>query len=117
MRQKYMVCRNLEKKEIRIVEYAVIDKDLKKVGSEHLRNDHFTLLAEGTYKSESIINSISQGNAALLGMFRTHNIFPISAHANEIADTIRKLCSLPEDGTIELLFDDRELLSANQSAE
>jgi hypothetical protein len=111
MRQKYLISRNLKRKELRISEYAVIDKDLKKVTSENLSNDSFSLVGEETYKSEAILDSIARGNADLIGTLRTHNIYPISTYALKIADTIIELYALSEDFTMELFFDDRDLIS------
>lgn len=117
MRQKYLISRNLKRAELRIMEYAVIDKDLKKVASEYLQKDNFSLIGEETYKSDTIINSISLGNAALVGTLRTHNIFPIGQYAWIIAKTIKGLYDHPEDGTVELNFDDIELISVEQEVE
>lgn len=111
MRQKYLISRDFKKKELKIVEYAVLDKDLKKVISENLRRDHFSLLCEETYKSETIISSISRGHAALVDTLRTHNIFPISPYATKIAETIRELYNRSEDGAVELFFDDIDLIA------
>jgi hypothetical protein len=111
MRQKFLISRNLERKELRIMEFAVIEKDLKKVTSENLRKDNFSLVGEETYKSDLIVDSIARGNADLIGTLRTHNIFPISIYASKIADKIRELYTLSEDSTTELFFDDRDLLS------
>ena len=110
MRQKYVISRNLKRNELKIMEYAILHKDLKKVASENLRKDNFSLIGQETYKSDSIINSISLGNAALVGTLRTHNIFPISQYALKIAETIKGLYKLPEDSTVELFFDDIDLI-------
>ena len=117
MRQKYLISRNLERKEFKIMEYAVLDKDLKKVVSKNLRKDNFSLIGQETYKSDDIINSISLGNAALVGTLRTHNIFPISPYAIKIAETIKRLYNLPEDSTVELFFDDIDLIPVEKEVE
>lgn len=112
MRQKFLITRNRKRKELKIREFAVIDKDLKKVTSDQLRKDHFSLVGEETYTSESIKNSLDRGNADLIGTLRTRNIFPISAYAGEIADTIRELYTRSDATTMELFFDDRDLISS-----
>ena len=99
------------------MEYAVVEKDLKKVISENLRKDNFSLVGEETYQSEAILDSISRGNADLIGTLRTHNIFPISTYASKIADRITELYTLSEDFTTELFFDDRDLISAPKEAD
>jgi hypothetical protein len=117
MRQKYLISRNFKRKELKITEYAVLDKDLKKVVSENLRKDNFSLIGQETYKSDVIINSISLGSAALVETLRTHNIFPISPYALKIAETIKELYTLSEDNTAELFFDDIDLIPAEQEVE
>ncbi len=117
MRQKFLISRNLERKELRIMEYAVIDKDLKKVSSDNLRKDNFSLVGEETYKSEAILDSIARGGTDLVETLRTHNIFPISTYAFKIAEKIRERYTLSEDFTTELFFDDRDLISVEQDVD
>lgn len=114
MRQKYLISRNIKRKQLRILEYAVIDKDLRKVASEYLHRDNFALVGEETYESEKIIKAISRGDTALVKGIRTHNIFPISPYACVIAETIKELYTLAEDTSLELFFDDMDLLSVEQ---
>ena len=117
MRQKFLISRNLKKEELKIMEYAVIEKDLKKVKSPNLRRDNFSLVGEETYKSKAIIDSIARGDADLIGTLRTHNIFPISTYASIIAEKIREIYTLSEDLSTELFFDDRDLISAEQNVD
>ena len=111
MRQKYMIFRDRSKKELNIKEYAIIDKDLKKAASPMLNRGSFTLLCEETYESEIVMNSISKGMNALLSILRTHNIFPIEPNATKIAESVMALYDSSEDGSVELVFDDLDLLS------
>ena len=117
MRQQFLISRNLEREELKIMEYAVIDKDLKKVTSPNLRKDNFSLVGEETYKSKAIIDSIARGNTDLIGTLRTHNIYPISSYASEIAEKIREIYALSENLTTELFFDDRDLIAAEQNVD
>jgi hypothetical protein len=117
MRQKFLISRNLKRKEFRILEYAVIDKDLKQVESQKLRKDNFLLIGEETYRSEAILDSIARGNTDLVETLRTHNIFPISTYASKIAEKIRELYAQSEDFTTELYFDDRDLISVEQDVD
>lgn len=110
MRQKYVISRNDTKRTLKIKEYAVIDKDLKKVASQILKKDHFTFLSEEIYEKEFIINSINSGIGALVAILRTHNIFPIEPYITEIAESVMNLYESSEDGTVELFFDDLDLL-------
>ncbi len=111
MRQKYMIFRDHSKKKLNIKEYAIIDKDLKKAASPMLNRGSFTLLCEENYESEIVISSISKGMNALLSILRTHNIFPIEPNATKIAESVMALYDSSEDGSVELVFDDLDLLS------
>jgi len=117
MRQKFLISKNLKRKELKITEYAVLNKDLKKVASDNLNKDNFALVGEETYASDAIIESISSGNAVLVETLRTHNIFPIGPYALKIAETIRALYDVAENSTMELFFDDMDLISEEQHVE
>ena len=111
MRQKYCITKDVGRKTLSIREYAVVDKDLKKVPSSMLRKDNFSFLCEETYASEAIIKSIAQGAAVLIATLRTRNIFPISPYAGKIAESVIRLYQSAEDGFAELLFDDVDMVS------
>ena len=111
MRQKYVISRDGLKNKLKIREYAVINKNMKKVASSMLQNESFSFLCEETYESEMIVSSISKGMNALIGILRTHNIFPIEPYANKIAESVMALYNSSEDGSVELFFDDVDLLS------
>ena len=117
MRQKYSISRNLRREELKIMEYAVTDKDLKKVTEQNLHKDNFLLVGEETYKSKAIIDSIARGNADLIVTLRTHNIFPIGTYASKIAERIREIYTLSEDLTTELFFDDHDLIIVEQDVD
>ena len=112
MRQKYVISRNGDKDKLKIMEYAIIDKNLNKVASSMLRKGSFSFLCEETYESEIIVSFISKGMNALVGILRTHNIFPIKANAIKIAESVMALYNSSEDGSVELFFDDLDFLEA-----
>ena len=112
MRQKYVISRDDAKNKLKIREYAIIDKNLKKVTSSMLQKESFSFLCEETYESEIIMSSISKGMSALIGILRTHNIFPIEPYAIQIAESVTALYNSSEDGSVELFFDDVDLVSA-----
>ena len=112
MRQKYVISRDGAKDRLKIREYAVIDKDMKKVASPLLKKGSFSFLCEETYESEMIESSISKGTNALIAILRTHNIFPIEPYVNKIAESVMALYNSSEDGSVELFFDDADLISA-----
>jgi predicted RecB family nuclease len=111
MRQKYVISRDAVKNKLKIREYAIIDKNMKKVASSMLQNESFSFLCEETYESEMIMSSISKGVNALVAILRTHNIFPIEPYSTKIAESVMGLYNSCEDGSVELFFDDMDLVS------
>ncbi|RZB35666.1 MAG: hypothetical protein SRB2_02963 [Desulfobacteraceae bacterium Eth-SRB2] len=110
MRQKYVISRDGAKNKLKISEYAIIDKDLKKAASSMLQKGDFSFLCEETYESEIIVSSISKGMNALVEILRTHNIFPIEPYSTKIAESVMALYNSSEDGSVELFFDDVDLV-------
>lgn len=113
MRQKYVISRNDDKNKLRISEYAITDKNLNKVASSMLQKGDFSLLCEETYESEIVVSSISKGMNALVSILRTQNIFPIEPYITEIAGSVMALYDSSEDGSVELFFDDVDLVSVD----
>jgi hypothetical protein len=111
MRQKYVLSKNGEKKELKISEYAVIDKNQNKVDSSKLQKENFSFLCEETYEDVTIVSSISEGMETLISILRTDNIFPIEPYVNKIAESVMALYASSEEETAELFFDDADLLS------
>jgi hypothetical protein len=111
MRQKYVISRDGDKNNLKIREYAIIDKNLKKVASSMLQKGSFSFLCEETYENEMIVSSISKGMNALVAILRTHNIFPIEPYATQIAESVMALYNSSEDDSVELFFDDIDLMS------
>lgn len=112
MRQKYVISRDGSKHKLKIREYAVIDKNLKNVASAMLQKGNFSFLCEETYESEIVVSSIAKGMSALVATLRTHNIFPIEPYAAKIAESVMVLYQSSKDGSMELFFDDVDLVSA-----
>ncbi len=111
MRQKYVISRDVAKNKLKIREYEIIDKNMKKVASSILHKGSFSFLCEETYESEIIVSSISKGMNALVAILRTHNIFPIEPYATKIAESVMALYNSSKDGSVELFFDDVDLMS------
>ena len=110
MRQKYVLSQNGVKNELKISEYAVIDKNQNKVDSSMLRKENFSFLCEETYESGIIASAISEGIDKLISILRTDNIYPIKPYANRIAESVMEIYASSEDGTVELFFDDVDLI-------
>jgi len=111
MRQKYVISRDDTKNKLKIREYAILDKNLNKVASSMLQKENFSFLCEEIYESEIIVSSISKGMTALVAILRTDNIFPIEPYANKIAGSVMALYDSSEDDSVELFFDDVDLVS------
>jgi hypothetical protein len=112
MRQKYVISRDGTENKLKIREYAIIDKNLNKVASSMLEKGNFSFLCEESYESEIIASSISKGVSTLVSILRTQNIFPIEPYATKIAESVMALYDLSEDGSVELFFDDVDLIPA-----
>jgi hypothetical protein len=111
MRQKYMLSRDDTKNQLKIREYAVTERDPKKVMVSMLEKSKFSFLCEETYASEGILLAIAGGMHALITKLRTRNIFPIAPYITPIAEAVITLYKAPEEGTIELRFDDADLVA------
>jgi hypothetical protein len=111
MRQKYVISLNDIKNKLKIREYAILDKNLNKVPSSMLQKGNFSFLCEESYESKIIKSSISKGMNALVAILRTDNIFPIEPYATKIAGSVMELYNSTEYDSVELFFDDVDLVS------
>ena len=112
MRQKYVISLDNARNKLKISEYAVIDKNFRRVASSMLKKGSFSFLCEETYDSKIIEGSISEGLKALIATIRTRNIFPIEPYAAKIAEAIMNLYNNSRGDSVELFFDDVEMASA-----
>jgi hypothetical protein len=110
MRQKYILTQDGPGGDLHIREYAVVDKDLKNMDRELLHDDHFNFMAEAHYAGDDIQRSISQGTSTLVNTLRTPNFFPIAPYANKLAETVIALYDDPQEESLELFFDDVDLM-------
>ncbi len=111
MRQKYVISLNDSQERLKIKEYAIIDKNLRKVALHVLKKGSFSFLCEETYESDTILKAMSKGMDALVAILRTPKIFPIEPYASKIAEAVVSLYD-SETGSLELYFDDIDLISA-----
>ena len=102
MKQKYLILKNDEKTKLIITEFAELDKEM------------FTFLCEETFDDESVTSAIAMGEDALIATLRTKNLFPIGKYAKEIAAAVIKMYESGNDQSVELLFDDHELMKKEQ---
>ncbi len=111
MRQKYVISRDNQKNTLNIREYAIIDKNLKKVASSMLKRESFSLLGEEFYDRDIVVDSISKGKEALVATLRTRNIFPIEPYALKIAESVEAMYDSSEASDLVLFFDDADVKS------
>ena len=100
MKQKYLILKNDEKTKLIIREFAELDKEI------------FTFLCEETFNDESVRSAIAIGEDALIATLRTKNLFPIGIYAKELATAVIKMYESGNDQSVELLFDDHDLMKS-----
>ena len=104
MKQKYLIINDREKKQIKIQEYAELNKEL------------LSLLCEEAYDFTTIKAAISAGSETLISALRTKNLYPPGIYAEKIASAVAELFKSKDQDSMELFFDDANLLSKNRAA-
>jgi hypothetical protein len=106
MRHKFLIKRNETKKELRIREYANLEREPK---HEWQRSDTaaFSLIGEETYGKKAVTMAIEKGKRHLISVLRTHNMYPIGIYAEEIAQSVMGLYASENKRLAELSFDDK----------
>ena len=102
MKQKYLILKNDEKTKLIIREFAELDKEM------------FTFLCEETFDDASVRSAIAIGEDALIAKLRTKNLFPIGIYAKELALAVTKMYESGNDQSVELIFDDHDLMKKEQ---
>ena len=102
MKQKYLILKNDEKTKLIIREFAELDKEI------------FSFLCEETFDDESVKSAIAIGEDALIETLRTKNLFPIGICAKAIAVAVTKMYESGNDQSVELFFDDHDLLKKEE---
>jgi hypothetical protein len=110
MRQKYVVSIDESDKTLLIKEYADIDKNQKYATTEMAKKRTYSLLCEETYEKDLILNSIAKGINHLISTIRTRNLFPTRPFATKIAESVVTLYESNQVDSIELSFDDIDLV-------
>ena len=116
MRQKYLIFQEGKNDNLKIRETAVIDKDLHRVATPMLREDHYTVLCEETYDRTDITDAIDRGTSALVNTIRTANLFPVAPYCVKIAEAVTALYASETDRSVELMFDDVDLVAVPEEA-
>ena len=97
MKQKYLILKNDEKNELKIKEFAELNKGA------------FTLMCEETFHDELVKSAISKGSQALIATLRTKNMYPNAIYAAKIAEEVVNLYKSKDAESMELYFDDKEI--------
>jgi hypothetical protein len=116
MRQKYQIYLNGAGTQLNIKELAIIDNHLNSVESSMLEDGSFCLLCEESYDNDTIKNSIAVGIADLVTTLRTNNFFPNHRYATKIAQAVVHLYASRDNGKIELIFDDKDMMKKNRAS-
>ena len=99
MKQKYLI---LKDKELIIREFAELDKEV------------FSPLCEEIYDVKVIRSAIKEGKETLIQVLRTKNMYPPVIYANQIADAVLSIFAAKEPESLELFFDDIELINQDE---
>ena len=106
MLHKFLIKRNESKKELRIREYANLEREPKHAWQ---RSDEaaFSLIGEETYGKGAVTLAIKKGKRHLISVLRTRNMYPIGIYAEEIAVSVMGLYASENKRSVELSFDDK----------
>ena len=110
MIQKFTLIRDNEKDILTIEEFAVLDRVLKNSDTYNLDVNNFSSICRVEYDREKIEAALVKNKQSVISVIRTRNMYPIGIYATAIADSIIALYESTSGKTIELIFDDQELL-------
>jgi len=104
MKQKYLIINDKKNKQIKIQEYAELNKEM------------LSLLCEEAYDYKTIKSAIAAGTDTLIAALRTNNLYPPGIYAEKIASAVTELLKSKDKESIELFFDDVNLLSKKRGS-
>jgi hypothetical protein len=104
MKQKYLIINDNKNKQIKIQEYAELNKEL------------LSLLCEEAYDYKTIKSAIAAGTDTLIAALRTNNLYPPGIYAEKIAAAVTELLKSKDKESIELFFDDVNLLAKKRGS-
>jgi len=99
MKQKYLILNDKENKQIKIQEFAELNKQM------------LSLLCEEAYDYKTLKSAISAGKDELMAALRTNNMYPPGIYAEQIAAAVNNLLKSRKQESVELFFDDINLLA------
>lgn len=99
MQQKYAIIKDDESRQLIIREFAELDKNT------------LSLLCEEKYDHATIEVAITGGKDALIKALKTKNMYPPTIYAEKIADDVIDLYKSKDKDSVELIFNDLDLLT------
>ena len=105
MKQKYTILKDKDNQQLVIKEFAELDKEV------------MSFLCEETYEARVIRSAIKSGRESLISVLRTKNLYPPNMYAEKIADTVIALYESKGKDSVDLFFDDVELLTRQRESE
>jgi hypothetical protein len=99
MKQKYLILNDKENKLFKIQEFAELNKEM------------LSLLCEEAYDYKTIESAVSTGKDTLISTLRTNNLYPPGIYTEKIADAVIQLHKSKDEESVELFFDDVNLLA------
>ena len=103
MKQKFLISKENDQKKLIIKEFAELDKE------------KLSLLCEEEYDNKIIKSAILQGKEKLISELRTNNMYPPGVYAEKIAQAVIDIFGSKDSQSIELSFNDIDLLIKEQS--
>lgn len=104
MKQKYTILKDSDNRRLVIREYAEWNKGI------------LSLLCEETYENKAIRPAIKSGRESLISILRTKNFYPPNFYTEKIADAVIDLYESRGKDSVDLFFDDIELLTKEREA-
>jgi hypothetical protein len=104
MKQKYLIINDRDHKQIKIQEFAELNKEM------------LSLLCEESYDYKIINSAIKAGTGTLISALRTNNLYPPGIYAEKIASAVTDLYKSKDQESLELFFDDANLLAKNRGS-
>jgi hypothetical protein len=104
MKQKYLIINDKKNKQFKIQEFAELNKET------------LSLLCEEAYDYKTISSAVSAGKDVLISTLRTNNLYPPGIYAEKIAYAIVQLHKSKDEESVELFFDDINLLNKKRQS-
>jgi hypothetical protein len=108
MRQKYIISKSAEAKELTIQEYAIVDNDSYRKDKYLLTDADFILLSEQSYALADIEAAVANSKENVIDRLRTNEFFPARLCAEKLAENIVEMFAQAEDRPIVLSYDDKD---------